>query len=272
MKHVLTIAGSDPSGGAGIQADLKTMCALGVYGMSVITAVTVQNTHKVYAVQEIRPDIVAGQIDAVFEDIPVHAVKIGMVSDAAIIRVIKERLLAHRAKNIVVDPVMISKSGYHLLRADAEEAIKELVAAADIVTPNIPEAEVLSGAAINGESDMQAAAQTISALGAKAVLVKGGHLTHSANDLLFTVSFSRFLKAARIHTKNTHGTGCTLSTAVACGLANGLSMETSVQQAKSYVSTAIQNALDIGTGAGPLGHMIELYKQACPDCDSTPAL
>lgn len=262
MKHVLTIAGSDPSGGAGIQADLKTMCALGVYGMSVITAVTVQNTRKVYAVQEIMPDIVAGQIDAVFEDIAVHAVKIGMVSDAGIIRVIRDRLLAHHATNIVVDPVMVSKSGYHLLRPEAEEAIRELLAIADITTPNLPEAEVLTGSSIDTESDMESAAQTILAMGPKAVLVKGGHLQSSANDFLLTGHSRLCLQAARIPTANTHGTGCTLSSAIACGLASGLTMDDAVLHAKTYVNTAIQNALDIGSGPGPLGHLTSLYEKA----------
>ncbi len=255
MKHVLTIAGSDPSGGAGIQADLKTMCAFGVYGMSVITAVTVQNTQKVYDVQEITPEIVAGQIDAVFEDIDVHAVKIGMVSDAGIIRVILERLKKHGAKNIVVDPVMVSKSGYRLLRSEAESAVLELAAIADVVTPNIPEAEIMTGVKITDEAGMEKAAGIILSAGAKAALVKGGHLASgSADDLLMTQTGRVFYRAQRIDTKNTHGTGCTLSSAIACMLAEGESVKTAVEKAKEYVTGAIKNALDIGSGCGPLNH------------------
>lgn len=262
MKHVLTIAGSDCSGGAGIQADLKTMCALGVYGMSVITAVTVQNTQKVYDVQEIDPAIVAGQIDAVFGDIAVDAVKIGMVSDSAIIEVIWEKLLQHGARNIVVDPVMVSKSGYRLLRREAEAAMEKLISIADLVTPNIPEARLLTGCALQTEGDIEKAARDIQEMGAKNVLVKGGHLEGDAKDLLLTPKESLWLCAARIPTKNTHGTGCTLSAAIACGLARGDTAAQAVQSAKAYVTHAIEDSLNIGHGAGPLGHLTQLYRDA----------
>lgn len=262
MKHVLTVAGSDPSGGAGIQADLKTMCALGVYGMSVITAVTVQNTRKVYDVQEIDPRIVAGQMDAVFEDIRVDAVKIGMVSDEKIIGTIREQLLRHGAKRIVADPVMVSKSGYRLLRKEAEAAMAGLVEIADVVTPNIPEAELLTGLEIRSPWEMEEAARRIRGMGAKNVLVKGGHLPGDANDLLLTEEGEFWLPGPRIPTKNTHGTGCTLSSAIACGLARGYPVRRAVQEAKTYITQAIWDSLSIGQGVGPLGHMVQLYRDA----------
>ena len=262
MKNVLTIAGSDPSGGAGIQADLKTMCAHGVYGMSVITAITVQNTCKVFDTQDISPEIVAAQIDAVFNDIPVHAVKIGMVSDVRIIRAIRERLLFHDAKNIVVDPVMVSKSGYRLLRQEAELTMRELIAVADLITPNIPEAELLAGKIINTQADMEDTAHTLIENGAKAVLIKGGHLKDNANDLLLTANGITWLTSTRIPTKNTHGTGCTLSSAIVCGLAGGKELEQAVLTAKEYITQAIRDSLSIGKGVGPLGHMHQLYRKA----------
>lgn len=262
MYNVLTIAGSDPSGGAGIQADLKTMCALGVYGMSAITALTVQNTQKVYDVQEARPDIVAGQIDAVFRDIPVHAVKVGMMSNVEIIGIIRDRLLCHKAVNIVVDPVMVSKSGYRLLRQEAEQAVGQLIAIADVVTPNLPEAELITGMRITTEEEMSAAARSITEMGAKAALVKGGHLDGDANDILFADSELTRLPAPRVPTKNTHGTGCTLSSAIACGLAKGMPVRKAVEEAKDYVTQAIRDSLSIGQGVGPLGHMARLYRDA----------
>jgi hydroxymethylpyrimidine/phosphomethylpyrimidine kinase len=263
MKNVLSIAGSDPSGGAGIQADLKTMCALGVYGMTAITAVTVQNTRAVYDVQEIDASIVAGQIEAVFDDIRVDAVKVGMVSSAAIIRVIRDGLLAFRAKNVVIDPVMVSKSGYRILREDAVLALRALVAIADVVTPNIPEAEILCGFSIETEADMIKAAETIAAMGARNVLVKGGHRADAdASDLLFSNGASRFLRAARIDTKHTHGTGCTLSSAIASRLACGDDACAAVRAAKDYVTQAIADAHAVGAGVGPVGHMAALYRRA----------
>jgi hydroxymethylpyrimidine/phosphomethylpyrimidine kinase len=263
LKNVLTIAGSDPSGGAGIQADLKTMCAHGVYGMSAITAVTVQNTQGVYGVQEIDTAIVAGQIKAVFDDIRVDAVKVGMVSSAELIRTIRESLLAHGAKNIVIDPVMISKSGFPLLREDAIELVRELIQIADVVTPNIPEAEILAGFPIKTEDDMKKAAACIAACGAKSVLVKGGHRIGSdAGDLFFSGGSYRFLRAERIHTKNTHGTGCTLSSAIACRLALGDTVQEAVQAAKDYITRAIGDSYEVGKGVGPVGHLAELYRRA----------
>jgi len=262
LRKVLTIAGSDCSGGAGIQADLKTMCAMGVYGMSVITAVTVQNTRAVYDVQEISPEIVGKQIDAIFEDIPVDAVKIGMVSNANIIRMIRDKLVQNSAKHIVVDPVMVSKSGYHLLRPEAVAAMSELIAIADIVTPNIPEAELLTGSVISSREDMARAAREIGGMGAKAVLVKGGHRTDDASDVLWTSRNTELYMGERIDTQNTHGTGCTLSAAIASQLALGRSTEAAVAAAKQYISQAIKDAFPVGGGVGPVGHLVQLYRQA----------
>lgn len=268
MKKVLTIAGSDSGGGAGIQADLKTMCALGVFGMSVITAVTAQNTRSVLAVQEISVELVQKQIEAVFTDIGADAVKIGMVSSVPIIRAIREGLLLYKVKNIVADPVMVSKSGFHLLREDAVEAVKELVAIADIVTPNIPEAELLCGFPVGDGAEMRAAAEKIAAMGAKNVLIKGGHrVGENAADLLLTPGGFIELPARRIDTKNTHGTGCTLSSAIACGLARGQSVEEAVRVAKEYITRAIGDSLPIGSGAGPVGHLTELYRRAGVEID-----
>jgi hydroxymethylpyrimidine/phosphomethylpyrimidine kinase len=264
MRNVLTIAGSDSSGGAGIQADLKTMCALGVYGMSAVTAVTAQNTVGVYGVREIDPAMVDDQIRVVFEDIRVDAVKVGMVSSVEIIRVIRERLLGLGAKNIVVDPVMVSKSGCSLLREDAIPAIRELTAIADVVTPNIPEAEILAGFSINTEEDMCRAAEVIADMGARNVLVKGGHrMGDRAGDLLLTGGRVVFLWADRFDTKNTHGTGCTLSAAIACRLALGDSVEEAVRGAKGYITQAIADSYGVGKGAGPVGHLAALYRRAC---------
>jgi hydroxymethylpyrimidine/phosphomethylpyrimidine kinase len=266
MKNVLTIAGSDSSGGAGIQADLKTMCALGVYGMSAITAVTAQNTQGVYGVREMEPDMVDAQIRADFGDIRVDAVKVGMVSSAGIIRTVRKRLLALGAKNIVVDPVMVSKSGCSLLREDAIPAIHELTAIADVVTPNIPEAEILAGFPIKSEDDMRRAAGVIAGRGARNVLVKGGHrMGGRAGDLLFSGGDFVFLWADRIGTKNTHGTGCTLSAAIACRLALGDTAEEAVRAAKNYITQAIIDSYDAGKGAGPVGHLTALYRRAGMD-------
>jgi hydroxymethylpyrimidine/phosphomethylpyrimidine kinase len=263
MKNVLTIAGSDSSGGAGIQADLKTMCALGVYGMSVITAVTAQNTQGVYGVREIDTDMVDRQIRAVFEDIRVDAVKVGMVSSAGIIRTIRDRLLALGAQNIVVDPVMVSKSGYALLREEALPAIRELTAIAGVVTPNIPEAEILAGFPIKTEEDMRRAAVIIAEQGAKNVLIKGGHrMEDGAGDMLLSGGNFVFLRAPRIDTKNTHGTGCTLSTAIASRLALGDTVEAAVRAAKAYITQAIMDSYDVGKGTGPVGHLSALYRRA----------
>jgi len=262
MKKVLTIAGSDSSGGAGIQADLKTMSALGVYGMSVITAITAQNTIGVRAVMDVNPEIVEAQIRAVFDDIEVDAVKIGMVSNSRTISVIQKLLVEYKAENIVLDPVMVSKSGYFLLKQEATEAIKDIVKIADVVTPNIPEAEVLTGLKIESRKDMERAASKVKELGAKSVLVKGGHRCNDADDILFCNDNILNLNGNRINTKNTHGTGCTLSSAIASHLAKGYSIDKSVLLSKEYITEAIENSFDLGRGVGPVGHFIEIYKKA----------
>lgn len=262
MKKVLTIAGSDSCGGAGIQADLKTMSALGVYGMSVITAVTAQNTTGVYEVQEIDKKVIEAQIRCIFEDIQVDAVKIGMVSNAEIIKIIRELLIEYKAKNIVLDPVMVSKSGYFLLKPEAVNELKNLISIADIVTPNIPEAEVLTGLKIINQQDMELAALNISKLGVKNVLVKGGHRCNDANDVLLTDGIFVTINGHRIATKNTHGTGCTLSSAIASYIAKGHLVKEAVALSKEYITKAIENSFPIGKGVGPVGHFIEVYKKA----------
>ena len=252
MKKILTIAGSDPSGGAGIQADLKTITVYGMYGMSAITALTVQNTTGVFSVTEMSPDFVAQQIDCIFEDIRPDAVKIGMVSNAEIIRVIADRLSYHRAENIVADPVMIATSGGRLMQDSAQEAlIKSLLPLARIITPNIPEAEVLSGKKISCPEDMRKAAEIIAESLNGDILVKGGHLTESADDLLFSSGAVHWLRAPHIDNKNTHGTGCTLSSAIACGLAEGRSTQDSVIRAKEFITGAIACGLDLGKRLRP---------------------
>jgi hydroxymethylpyrimidine/phosphomethylpyrimidine kinase len=263
MKHLLTIAGSDSSGGAGIQADLKTFAAHGVFGMSVITAVTAQNTCGVTQVQDITPEVITAQIDAVFSDIRVDGVKIGMVSRTESIHAIAEALKKWKPPVIVVDPVMISKSGYPLLQPDACDAlIKELLPLATLLTPNLPEAEAICGFAIKTEQDMEKAAAHIISLGAKAVLVKGGHLENSADDYLYDGKLGIWLPGTRIQTQHTHGTGCTLSSALASNLAKGLPLEEAVKAAKAYVTTAIQHGIALGKGHGPTHHFVELWNKA----------
>lgn len=256
MKKVLTIAGSDCSGGAGIQADLKTIAAHKLYGMSVITALTAQNTTGVYGVLEANPDFVAAQLDAVFTDIVPDAVKIGMVSSEAIIEVIAERLSFYKAKNIVVDPVMVATSGSRLLSDGASSALRErLFPLATVLTPNIPEAEALCGLSIKSEADMIKAAEAIAKESGTAVLVKGGHLVNDAMDYLYTKEGGQWFRAERIDNPNTHGTGCTLSSAIACGLARGLSLPESIKSAKEYLTGALRAGLDLGKGSGPLDHV-----------------
>ncbi|MBV4432056.1 bifunctional hydroxymethylpyrimidine kinase/phosphomethylpyrimidine kinase [Clostridium tyrobutyricum] len=262
MKKVLTIAGSDSSGGAGIQADLKTMSALGVFGMSVITAVTAQNTIGVQGVMDVTPEIVEAQIRSIFDDINVDAVKIGMVSNSKTISIIKKLLKQYDVNNIILDPVMVSKSGCFLLKKEAQSAIKDLISIVDIVTPNIPEAEVLTSLKIENRDDMIKAAFEIQKLGAKNVLVKGGHRCNDANDILLYNNQILDLESTRIHTKNTHGTGCTLSSAIASHIAKGYSIDSAVSLSKKYITTAIENSFPIGHGVGPVGHFIELYKKA----------
>jgi hydroxymethylpyrimidine/phosphomethylpyrimidine kinase len=263
LKNVLTIAGSDSSGGAGIQADLKTFSAHGTFGMSVITAVTAQNTQGVFAVQDITPEVIGKQIDAIFEDIAVDGVKIGMVSQVETIKIISEKLRQYKPKNVVVDPVMVSKSGFYLLNPEAEEVlIKELIPLATIVTPNIPEAEVITGLSIKTLDEMKKAAELIYKMGPANVLVKGGHLEDDSTDILFDGKEFYYFNAKRIATKNTHGTGCTLSSAIAANLAKGKSVFEAVKAAKEYINIAIEHSLSIGKGVGPTNHFYTLYEKA----------
>lgn len=254
-KTALTIAGSDSSGGAGIQADLKTMLANGVYGMSAITALTAQNTLGVSGIFPVTPEFLGMQIDSVFSDIRPDAVKIGMVSSKELIQVIADRLSYHKAANIVADPVMVSTSGSRLIDEDAAGALKELLLPmAAVVTPNIPEAEVLSGIRIRSSEDMVRAAEIISREYGCAVLCKGGHRLNDANDLLYRDGSFRWFMGRRIDNPNTHGTGCTLSSAIASGLARGYGLEEAVERAKEYLSGALEAMLDLGAGSGPMDH------------------
>lgn len=255
MKTALTIAGSDSSGGAGIQADIKTMMANGVYAMSAITALTAQNTTGVTAILNVTPEFLAQELDAVFTDIYPDAVKIGMVSESELIRTIAARLKQYGAKNIVVDPVMVATSGAKLICDEAVDILKtELFPLASVLTPNIPETEVLTGRAVCSAEDMIEAARQIADTYHCAVLVKGGHKLNDANDLLYTDGSYRWFKGKRIDNPNTHGTGCTLSSAIASNLAKGLSMEVSVERAKEYISGALSAMLNLGQGSGPMDH------------------
>ena len=259
MKTALTIAGSDCSGGAGIQADMKTMTMNGVYAMSAITALTAQNTTGVRAIQETTPDFLKQQLDAVFEDIYPDAVKIGMAASGGLIRVIADRLRYYSAGNVVVDPVMVATSGSALLKRDAVQTlVEELLPLATLVTPNIPEAQVLSGLTVESKEDMVLAAKQIGDRYHCAVLLKGGHSVSDANDLLYTNGELTWFEGRRIHNPNTHGTGCTLSSAIAANLAKGFSLGESVQRAKDYVSGALAAMLDLGSGSGPMNHAFDL--------------
>ena len=259
MKTALTIAGSDSSGGAGIQADIKTMTANGVFAMSAITALTAQNTTGVTDIFETTPKFLGEQIDAIFTDIYPDAVKIGMVSSAELIGVIAEKLKAYDAKHIVVDPVMVATSGSKLLRDDAITALTEkLLPMAEVVTPNIPEAEILSGLTITDAAGMEAAAQKISEAYGCAVLCKGGHKVNDADDLLWRDGKAQWFHGERIANPNTHGTGCTLSSAIASNLAKGYDLDTSVERAKAYISGCLSAMLDLGHGSGPIDHMFAL--------------
>ena len=259
MKTALTIAGSDCSGGAGIQADLKTMTMNGVYAMSAITALTAQNTTGVRAIQESTPDFLKQQIDAVFEDIYPDAVKIGMVASSDLIRVIADRLKYYDAKNIVVDPVMVATSGSALMKNDAVQTlIEELLPVATLVTPNIPEAQVLSGMTIEKKENMIDAAKQIGDSYHCSVLLKGGHSINDANDLLYANGEMVWFEGKRINNPNTHGTGCTLSSAIASNLAKGFTLVDSVQRAKNYISGALSAQLDLGRGSGPMMHNFDL--------------
>ena len=269
MKTALTIAGSDCSGGAGIQADLKTMTMNGVFAMSVITALTAQNTTGVRAIQDSTPEFLEQQLDAVFEDIFPDAVKIGMVSSSELIRMISDRLRYHKAKNIVVDPVMVATSGSSLLKTDAVQTlIEELLPIATLVTPNIPEAEILSGLAIKTEEDMITAAKQIGDNYHCAVLLKGGHSVNDANDLLYANGETVWFEGKRIDNPNTHGTGCTLSSAIASNLAKGFTLAESVQRAKEYISGALVAMLDLGQGSGPMMHNFDLTSSFAEEKES----
>ena len=259
MKTALTIAGSDSSGGAGIQADMKTMTANGVYAMSAVTALTAQNTTGVTDILESTPHFLGEQLDAIFTDIFPDAVKIGMVSSADLIVVIAEKLKQYKAKNIVVDPVMVATSGAKLLRDDAVEALcRELLPLAAVLTPNIPEAEILSGMTITDATGMEAAAKLISEKYGCAVLCKGGHKVNDADDLLWRNGSGKWFHGKRINNPNTHGTGCTLSSAIASNLAKGYDLDQSVERAKAYISGALAAMLDLGHGSGPMNHMFDL--------------
>jgi hydroxymethylpyrimidine/phosphomethylpyrimidine kinase len=258
-KTALTIAGSDCSGGAGIQADIKTMTMNGVYAMSAITAMTAQNTTGVKAIQESTPEFLKQQLDAVFEDIYPDAVKIGMVSSSELIRVIADRLAYYGAGNIVVDPVMVASSGSALMKSEAVRVLtEELLPVASLVTPNIPEAQVLSGMIIESKEDMITAAKQISDSCHCAVLLKGGHSINDANDLLYANGELVWFEGKRIDNPNTHGTGCTLSSAIASNLAKGFSLAESVKRAKEYISGALAAMLDLGKGSGPMMHNFDL--------------
>ena len=259
LKTALSIAGSDSSGGAGIQADLKTMTCNGVFAMSAITALTAQNTTGVTGIYEVSPDFLGQQIDAVFTDIYPDAVKIGMVSSAPLIHVIAQRLADYDAPNIVVDPVMVATSGAKLLADDAIETLcTELLPLAAVATPNLAEAEILSGQSIESEADMRSAAETIGRRYHCAVLCKGGHKVGGADDLLWPPQGIRWYRGERIDNPNTHGTGCTLSSAIAANLAKGLALEEAIGQAKAYLTGALRAMLDLGHGSGPLNHGYQL--------------
>ena len=260
MKTALTIAGSDSSGGAGIQADIKTMTAHGVYAMSAITALTAQNTVGVAAVMESSPEFLASQLDCIFTDIFPDAVKIGMVSSAGLIRVIAEKLKEYHAERIVLDPVMVATSGSKLISDDAIDTLKnELLPLASVITPNIPEAEVLTGKKITSAGDMENAARDIYEKYGCETLIKGGHSLNDANDFLYTADGGKWFMGKRINNPNTHGTGCTLSSAIASNLALGRDVPEAVELAKKYLSKALAAMLDLGKGSGPMNHAFAIH-------------
>ncbi|MFO0774236.1 MAG: bifunctional hydroxymethylpyrimidine kinase/phosphomethylpyrimidine kinase [Nitrospiraceae bacterium] len=264
LKQVLTIAGSDSGGGAGIQADIKAMSANGVFAMSVITAVTAQNTEEVTDVFELPPAMVAAQMDAVFDDFDVAAVKTGMLSSREIVSTVAARLKAQQVAHLVVDPVMVSKSGHRLLKPDAVDAlVSELIPLAELLTPNIHEAQQLSGITITSLADARQAAKKLAQLGSRYVLIKGGHLlAERGTDLLYDGRFFTLFKGEFIDTRHTHGTGCTYASAIAAQLARGKSMADAVQAAKTYVTDAIRHSLAIGHGQGPTNHFYFLQQES----------
>jgi hydroxymethylpyrimidine/phosphomethylpyrimidine kinase len=262
VRTALTIAGSDSGGGAGIQADLKTFSALGVFGMSALTAITAQNTLGVTAVFELPPDIVAAQIDAVVTDIGVDAAKTGMIANSEIIRVVAAKVREHGISTLVVDPVMVATSGDRLLHEEAVEALRtQLLPLATVVTPNLPEAGVLIGRDVSSLDEMRDAARAIVGLGARSVMVKGGHLDGDAVDVFYDGQRFLELPARRIETTSTHGTGCTLASAIAALLAKGEPLEQAISQAKAYVTAAIERAYPIGHGHGPVHHFHRWWTQ-----------
>lgn len=261
MKKVLSIAGSDCSGGAGIQADLKTFSAHGVFGMTAIASVVAENTFRVIEYQDVRPDIIEKQIDAVFEDIPPDAVKIGMLSCREGMLAVAGKLKQWKPENVVVDPVMYAKNGCALMDpASIDTLIEQIVPLAGAITPNIPEAEKMAGIPIHTQADMEKAAELIHKMGCGAVLVKGGHSKGDATDVLYDGNKLFYFTSKRINTKNTHGTGCTYSSAIASNLALGLPLPQAVERAKQYVTTAIAHGLELGKGSGPTHHFYDLYK------------
>lgn len=260
MKTALTIAGSDPSGGAGIQADIKTMLCNGVYAMSAVTALTAQNTMGVTGIMEVTPEFLGEQLDNIFTDIFPDAVKIGMMSGSALIVKTAEKLKEYGAENIVVDPVMVATSGSKLISDEAVDTLKEhLLPLAAVLTPNIPEAEVLSGMEVRTPEDMISAAEKIGKSYRCAVLLKGGHQLNDANDLLYRDGSCKWFMGKRINNPNTHGTGCTLSSAIASNLAKGYSLDEAVEGAKEYISGALAAMLDLGKGNGPLDHGYRIF-------------
>lgn len=259
MKKILTIAGSDSSGGAGIQADIKTITAHKMYGMTVITALTAQNTTGVYGIMEVSPEMVSKQIDSVFQDIRPDAVKIGMVFSKEIIEVVAKKLKAYKVENLVIDPVMVATSGAKLLSEHAQEIfIRDLLPMAKVITPNLLEAQVLSSMDIKTKDDMVKSGKIIFSKLQIPVLLKGGHLKGDAIDLLYEADQIRWFKSSRIDTPNTHGTGCTLSSAIACNLAMGKTLIEGIEDSKKYLSGALSSGLDLGKGSGPLNHMFAL--------------
>jgi hydroxymethylpyrimidine/phosphomethylpyrimidine kinase len=261
VRKALTIAGSDSGAGAGIQADLKTFAALGVYGTSALTAVTAQNTVGVTQVFALSPGLVGAQIDAVISDIGTHALKTGMLATAAIIETVAKKIGEHRLKNLVVDPVMVATSGDLLIKKNAVAALRtRLLPLATVVTPNIPEAEELTAMELHSRTDMEEAARRMVAMGARAVVIKGGHLKGPALDLFFDGKKLRTLNAPRIRTKNTHGTGCTFSAAIAANLAKGESLESAVGGAKKYITAAIRAGFRLGAGYSPVHHFYAFWK------------
>lgn len=269
MKKILSIAGSDCSGGAGIQADLKTFSAHGVFGMTAITSIVAENTYHVLDFQNVHPNIIKKQIDAVFEDIPPDSIKIGMLSCIDSMIAVKESLYKWKANNIVIDPVMYAKNGCALMDTNSiNTLIADIIPMANIITPNIPEAEKIAQINIQTQKDMEKAAICIYKMGCSNVLIKGGHMTGNATDILFNGTKFHYFTASRIDTKNTHGTGCTFSSAIASNIALGIPTIQSINLAKEYITTAIANALELGKGNGPTHHFYNLYKYGLEE-DST---